>query len=134
MGTISEPGGSFHMDNFTSNEPEVGRLSTLLRETGHAGGVYMSVATLPLAATSVFIRPYGYRQYGGNEQRVQHRLSDHALMSIPVRGLARGRSYRQVIAYFTSVWGSFTVLTVHQTALRENARGVTSRGKRTWPT
>jgi hypothetical protein len=43
IGTISEPGGSFHMDNFTSNEPEVGRLSTLLRETGRVGGVYMGV-------------------------------------------------------------------------------------------
>src|SRR5439155_26594211 len=38
---ISEPGGVFRIvDNFTSNEPEVGRLFTMLREKGIAGGVY----------------------------------------------------------------------------------------------
>lgn len=43
MGQISEPGGYFRMDNWTSNEMEVGRLFTLLRAGGHAGNVYMGV-------------------------------------------------------------------------------------------
>jgi len=43
VGTISEPGGYFRMDNWTSNEMEVGYLSTMLRTTGHTGGVYMGV-------------------------------------------------------------------------------------------
>ncbi len=41
---ISEPGGYFRItDNFTSNEMEVGELSTMLRTTGVKGGVYMGV-------------------------------------------------------------------------------------------
>jgi len=41
---ISEPGGYFRItDNFTSNEMEVGELSTMLRDGGIAGGVYMGV-------------------------------------------------------------------------------------------
>jgi hypothetical protein len=40
---ISEPGGYFQMDNFTSNEMEIGRLFTMLRDAGHSGGVYMGV-------------------------------------------------------------------------------------------
>src|SRR5580693_664409 len=41
---ISEPGGYFRItDNFTSNEMEVGELSTMLRTTGVRGGVYMGV-------------------------------------------------------------------------------------------
>ena len=43
-GDISEPGGYFRIeDNYTSNEGEVGRLYTMLREAGVAGGVYMGV-------------------------------------------------------------------------------------------
>jgi hypothetical protein len=41
---ISEPGGFFRItDNFTSNELEVGRVFTMLRERGVAGGVYVGV-------------------------------------------------------------------------------------------
>ena len=41
---ISEPGGYFRIaDNFTSNEREIGRLFTMLRERGTSGGVYMGV-------------------------------------------------------------------------------------------
>lgn len=41
---ISEPGGYFRIaDNFTSNEMEVGRLSTMLRDAGVHGGVYLGV-------------------------------------------------------------------------------------------
>ncbi|HEY5061234.1 MAG TPA: hypothetical protein VII52_06835, partial [Gemmatimonadaceae bacterium] len=41
---ISEPGGYFRIeDNYTSNETEVGRLFTMLRETGVQGGVYLGV-------------------------------------------------------------------------------------------
>jgi hypothetical protein len=43
VGTISEPGGFFRMDNWTSNEMEVGALFTMLREAGRTGGVYMGV-------------------------------------------------------------------------------------------
>ena len=43
VGTISEPGGYFRMDNWTSNEMEVGQLFTMLRDSGHVGGVYMGV-------------------------------------------------------------------------------------------
>ena len=65
--TISEPGGFFRItDNYTSNEPEIGRVFTLLRETGIAGGVYLGVgpeqnltyiaATRPVMAFIVDIR------------------------------------------------------------------------------
>jgi hypothetical protein len=41
---ISEPGGFFRItDNYTSNEREIGRLFTMLRERGTSGGVYMGV-------------------------------------------------------------------------------------------
>jgi hypothetical protein len=41
---ISEPGGFFRItDNFTSNELEVGRVFTMLRERGVSGGVYLGV-------------------------------------------------------------------------------------------
>src|SRR5579871_1368443 len=41
---ISEPGGYFRItDNFTSNEPEIGQIFTLIRERGIKGGVYMGV-------------------------------------------------------------------------------------------
>lgn len=41
---ISEPGGYFQItDNFTSNEPEIGRIFTMLRERGVQGGVYLGV-------------------------------------------------------------------------------------------
>ena len=41
---ISEPGGYFRIaDNFTSNENEVGRMFTMLRERKVTGGVYVGV-------------------------------------------------------------------------------------------
>lgn len=41
---ISEPGGYFRItDNYTSNEPEVGRLYSLLRQRETNGGVYVGV-------------------------------------------------------------------------------------------
>lgn len=41
---ISEPGGFFRIvDNFTSNENEIGQIFTLLREGGKSGGVYIGV-------------------------------------------------------------------------------------------
>ena len=41
---LSEPGGHFQIpDNFTSNEPEIGRIFTMLRERGVQGGVYVGV-------------------------------------------------------------------------------------------
>src|SRR2546430_16372728 len=43
VGTISEPGGFFRMDNWTSNEMEIGQLYTMLRDSAHTGGVYMGV-------------------------------------------------------------------------------------------
>jgi hypothetical protein len=44
VGDISEPGGYFRItDNFTSNEIEVGRVFTMLRERNVRGGVYMGV-------------------------------------------------------------------------------------------
>jgi hypothetical protein len=42
--TISEPGGYFRIvDNFTSNEREIGQLYTMLRERGASGGVFVGV-------------------------------------------------------------------------------------------
>jgi hypothetical protein len=41
---ISEPGGVFRIaDNFTSNEGEIGRVFTMLRERNVRGGVYLGV-------------------------------------------------------------------------------------------
>jgi hypothetical protein len=41
---ISEPGGYFRItDNYTSNESEIGRLFTMLREREISGGVYLGV-------------------------------------------------------------------------------------------
>jgi len=43
-GDISEPGGYFQIvDNFTSNEGEIGRLFTAIGERGLSGGVYIGV-------------------------------------------------------------------------------------------
>jgi hypothetical protein len=67
VGDISEPGGFFRIqDNYTSNETEIGRVFTMLRESGVSGGVYMGVgpeqnftyiaATRPVMAFIVDIR------------------------------------------------------------------------------
>jgi hypothetical protein len=41
---ISEPGGYFRItDNFTSNEGEIGRIFTMIRQSGPKGGVYIGV-------------------------------------------------------------------------------------------
>jgi hypothetical protein len=55
---ISEPGGVFRLaDNFTSNEPEVGRVFTMLRDTGIAGGVYLGVGPEQNLTYIAAIRP-----------------------------------------------------------------------------
>ena len=55
---ISEPGGVFRIvDNFTSNEPEVGRVFTMLRERGVAGGVYLGVGPEQNLTYIAAIRP-----------------------------------------------------------------------------
>ena len=44
VGDVSEPGGYFRItDNFTSNEGEIGRVATMIRESGLTGGVYLGV-------------------------------------------------------------------------------------------
>jgi hypothetical protein len=40
---FSEPGGYFQSDNFTSNEAEIGQISTDLRASGRTGGAYLGV-------------------------------------------------------------------------------------------
>jgi len=55
---ISEPGGYFRItDNFTSNEREVGQLSTMLREAGIKGGVYIGVGPEQNFSYIAAIRP-----------------------------------------------------------------------------
>jgi hypothetical protein len=55
---ISEPGGYFRIaDNFTSNEGEVGRVSTMLRDTHVQGGVYMGVGPEQNFSYIAAIRP-----------------------------------------------------------------------------
>jgi hypothetical protein len=55
---VSEPGGFFRItDNFTSNEPEVGRVFTMLRERGVAGGVYLGVGPEQNLTYIAAIRP-----------------------------------------------------------------------------
>jgi hypothetical protein len=55
---ISEPGGYFRLtDNFTSNELEVGRVFTMLRERGVAGGVYIGVGPEQNLTYIAAIRP-----------------------------------------------------------------------------
>jgi hypothetical protein len=57
VGTISEPGGYFQMDNWTSNEMEVGRLFSMLRADGHTGGVYLGVGPEQNLSYIASIRP-----------------------------------------------------------------------------
>jgi len=55
---ISEPGGFFRLtDNFTSNEPEVARVFTMLREKRVAGGVYLGVGPEQNLTYIAAIRP-----------------------------------------------------------------------------
>jgi hypothetical protein len=55
---ISEPGGYFRItDNYTSNEREVGRLQTMLREDGVKGGVYLGVGPEQNFSYITAIRP-----------------------------------------------------------------------------
>jgi hypothetical protein len=55
---ISEPGGEFRIaDNFTSNELEVGRIFTMLRERAIAGGVYLGVGPEQNLTYIAAIRP-----------------------------------------------------------------------------
>jgi hypothetical protein len=55
---MSEPGGFFRLtDNFTSNEPEVGRVFTMLREKSVAGGVYLGVGPEQNLTYIAAIRP-----------------------------------------------------------------------------
>ncbi len=44
LNDISEPGGYFQIeDNYTSNEPEIGQIFTMIQGRGVKGGVYMGV-------------------------------------------------------------------------------------------
>ena len=55
---ISEPGGYFRItDNYTSNESEVGRLVTMLREREVKGGVYLGVGPEQNFSYIAAIRP-----------------------------------------------------------------------------
>jgi hypothetical protein len=55
---ISEPGGYFQItDNYTSNEPEVGELFTMLRDSGVRGGVYLGVGPEQNFSYIAAIRP-----------------------------------------------------------------------------
>ncbi|MEQ1691945.1 MAG: hypothetical protein ABMA00_11705 [Gemmatimonas sp.] len=55
---ISEPGGYFRItDNYTSNEPEIGRLYSMLRERGTTGGVYIGVGPEQNLTYIAAIRP-----------------------------------------------------------------------------
>ncbi len=55
---ISEPGGFFRItDNYTSNEREVGRLFTMLHDTGVSGGVYVGVGPEQNFSYIAAIRP-----------------------------------------------------------------------------
>ena len=55
---LSEPGGFFRIvDNFTSNELEVGQVFTMLRESGVAGGVYLGVGPEQNLTYIAAIRP-----------------------------------------------------------------------------
>ena len=55
---ISEPDGYFRIvDNFTSNEPEVARIFTMLRDKGVAGGVYIGVGPEQNLTYIAAIRP-----------------------------------------------------------------------------
>lgn len=55
---ISEPDGYFRLtDNFTSNEAEVGRVFTMLREKRVAGGVYLGVGPEQNLTYIAAIRP-----------------------------------------------------------------------------
>jgi hypothetical protein len=58
VGDISEPGGYFRItDNFTSNEMEVGELSTMLRAAAVSGGVYLGVGPEQNLSYIAAIRP-----------------------------------------------------------------------------
>ena len=58
VSNVSEPGGSFRIsDNFTSNELEIGRVFTMLRERGVAGGVYLGVGPEQNLSYIAAIRP-----------------------------------------------------------------------------
>ncbi|HEX9565658.1 MAG TPA: hypothetical protein VF981_16885 [Gemmatimonadaceae bacterium] len=58
VSSISEPGGYFRItDNFTSNEPEIGVLFSLLRERGVQGGVYLGVGPEQNFTYMASIRP-----------------------------------------------------------------------------
>jgi hypothetical protein len=55
---ISEPGGYFRItDNYTSNEREIGRLFTMLRDNGTSGGVYLGVGPEQNLTYIAAIRP-----------------------------------------------------------------------------
>jgi hypothetical protein len=59
MTTISEPGGYFRItDNYTSNENEIGRLFTMLRERKLSGGVYLGVGPEQNLTYIAAIRPH----------------------------------------------------------------------------
>jgi len=54
---ISEPGGPWTSDNYTSNEPEVAQEMRLLRIENHVGGVYLGVGPEQNLSYLAAIRP-----------------------------------------------------------------------------
>ena len=57
MSEMSEHGGAFHSDNFTSNEMEVGQLFTMIKQQKVSGGVYLGVGPEQNLSYIAAIRP-----------------------------------------------------------------------------
>ena len=114
---VSEPGGYFRItDNYTSNEGEIGRIFTMLRDAGVEGGVYVGVgpeqnltyiaATRPAMAFIVDIRRQAVVQhlmFKAIAELARDRAEFISLLFAKPRpdGLAAGASIQQIWnAYF----------------------------------
>jgi hypothetical protein len=137
---VSEPGGFFfRMDNFTSNEPEIGPIIGMLRAAGRTGGVFIGVgpeqnfsyvaALKPKMAFIVDIR---------RQAAIQHLMYKAIFEMSPTRADFVSMLFSKpkpdgldADAAITAIWNAFSGVRPDSAAYRANLERIMERLTRT---
>ena len=133
---ISEPGGFFRItDNYTSNEPEIGHVFTMLRERGVQGGVYLGVGPEQNLSYIAAVRPAMAFVVDIRRQAVMQHLMFKAVFE-----LAKDRADFISLLFskprpagldrtspIQHIWESFLAVGTDLTVARQNAARITEQ-------